>query len=149
MSPPPLVFVDTNVFVYSVDDRDEIKQHRARAWLGELWERRVGRTSAQVLNELYVTLTRKLDGVSVTDARRLVDSLAAWQPVPLTASITHLAWAVEDLHGFSWWDSLVVAAAQRAGCGALLTEDLQHGQQLEEVQVVNPFEFSPQELFAD
>ena len=58
------------------------------------------------------------------------------------------AWAVQDRYGFSWWDSLVVAVAQRADCGYLLTEDLQHGQEIDGITIVNPFEKTHEELFA-
>ncbi len=56
------------------------------------------------------------------------------------------AWAVEDRYGFSFWDALVVSAAQGAGCDVLLTEDLSHGQRLDRLGVINPFLVEPSAL---
>ena len=148
MTSHPTVFVDTNVFLYAVDTSEPRKEKRAGQWLDVLWDHRAGRTSGQVLNELYVNLTRKYGSVwSKAECRQIVEPLSAWHPVPLTASLTHLAWRVEDRYGFSWWDSLIVAAADFAGCDILLTEDLQHGQELGRMQVMNPFESVPLESF--
>ena len=119
------VFVDTNVFVYSRDARDPGKQASARSWLETLWETRRGRVSRQVLHEYYVTVTRKLKpGLSVDEARSDVRALFHWlqpiDPEPLIES----AWALQDRSALSFWDALIVGAAQALGCGSLLSEDL-------------------------
>lgn len=141
------VFVDTNVLVYARDRTDEAKHLRALEWLAILWEERAGRLSWQVLQEYYVTTTRKLTPPRDTfDAREDVASLATWQPIPVDLSVVDAAWAVEDRFGLSWWDALIVAAAQAGGCTHLLTEDLQDGQSLDQVTVVNPFAHAPGEV---
>lgn len=141
------VFVDTNVLVYARDASESVKQPLAREWLGWLWTERRGRVSAQVLNEYYVTVTRKLTpGMARDLARSDVRSLAAWKPIESSAEIRARAWTIEDRFGFSWWDSLVVASAQALGAEWLLSEDLQHDQDVDGLRVINPFRVKPAEL---
>ena len=142
------VFVDTNVLVYARDLSVPAKQQRAHEWMSALWAWRLGRTSVQVLNEYlneyYVTVTRKLTpGLAPRDARADVDNLRAWMPVPISAGLLETAFAVEDRFGLSYWDCLIVAAAQAADCNYLLTEDLQDDQRLDTVTVINPFAHQP------
>jgi predicted nucleic acid-binding protein len=137
------VFVDTNVFVYRFDSRDPFKQRRAEVWLDDLWSSGAGRVSFQVLEELYSTLTRKLrPGLPAAEARSVVRALSAWKPVAVDATVIEAAWSLQDGADLSWWDALIVAAAQLAGCGRLLTEDLQHGQRFGGVEVLDPFQIS-------
>jgi len=135
------VFVDTNVIVYSRDSTDPEKQRAASDWLDQLWQLRCGRISFQVLNEYYVTVTRKLmRPILVSQAREDVQDLLAWNPVNLTSNQLEDAWSIEDRFGFSWWDSLIVAAARASECAYLLTEDLQHEQSIDNLKIINPFE---------
>ena len=145
-----LVFVDTNVFVYRHDRSDPAKQARADEWIAHLARSRSGRLSYQVLQELYVTLTGKARiGFDPSEAREIVRDLIVWQPVGIDLRILERAWHVQDGHSVSWWDAVIVAAAQSLGCSILLTEDLQHGHAFGEVRVVNPFrsrERTPEEV---
>lgn len=137
-------FVDTNVLVYARHANEPGKQPVAAGWIEYLWESNAGRVSTQILNEYYVTVTRKLDPpVSIVDARADIADLAGWQPIGIDEELISKAWDVEDRWGFHFWDALVVAAAHAAGCDTLLTEDLRHGQHLDGLRVVNPFEESP------
>ena len=134
------VFVDTNVIVYRFDTTDPRKQLRAADWFTLLWNRRSGRVSFQVLQETYAVLTRKLKPtMAAADAQRIVRGLAAWQPVMLELRILERAWLLQERHLLSWWDALIVAAAQACGCNILLTEDMQHGYVFDGVRVVDPF----------
>jgi predicted nucleic acid-binding protein len=134
------IFVDTNVLVYARDASDMGKHAIAAAWMEHLWTSAGGRLSVQVLQEYYVTVTRKLDpGLSAEEAREDVRDLAAWRPLRIDQPIVEAAWRTEDRYGLSFWDSLIVAAAQAAGCEALLTEDLQHGLDIDGLRVVDPF----------
>ena len=134
------LFVDTNVIVYRYDTREPAKQSRADAWFRFVWHARAGRLSFQVLQELYSTLTRKLKpAMPVSDARQIVRSLVAWQPVAIDLTMLERAWLLQDHHFVSWWDALIVVAAQTCECKVLLTEDLQHGHEFGAVRVVNPF----------
>jgi predicted nucleic acid-binding protein len=140
------VFVDTNVLVYARDASAADKHARARAWMAHLWQAERGRLSFQVLHEYYVVTTRKLTpALSRTEARAEVRTLLAWQPQPVNDDLLESAWDVEDRFGLSFWDALVVSAAQAAGCRYLLTEDLQHGQELDNLTVLSPFRATPEE----
>jgi len=133
-------FVDTNLLVYARDAGEPAKQARAAAVLRVLWQSRLGRVSHQVLQEYYVTVTRKLQpGLPKEDARDDIVALLAWQPLAPSASTLSKAWEIEDRYGFSWWDSLIVASALENRCTLLLTEDLQDGQQIDGLRVLNPF----------
>ena len=135
-----LHFVDSNVLVYRHDRSDDLRRDRASAVLSVLWKDRAGRVSAQVLQEFYVTSTRKLAvPLSREAARREVRQLQAWEPVETTLAIRDDAFSIEDRYGFSYWDALIVAAARSCRCQFLLTEDLQDGQDLGGLLVVNPF----------
>ena len=143
------IFVDTNVLVYRRDSGQGEKQARAAAWMEHLWEARSGRLSYQVLQEFYVTVTSKLrPGLDAESARDDVRSLYAWHPITADARVLEGAWVIQDRYGLSWWDAMIVAAAQVADCRFLLTEDLQDGQELGEVRVLNPFRHSPANLGA-
>lgn len=87
-----------------------------------------------------MTLTAKArSGVAPTEARGIVRDLEVWQPVAIDLGILERAWHIQDGHCVSWWDAVIVAAAQALGCSILLTEDLQHGHAFGEVRVVDPF----------
>jgi len=135
-----LVFVDTNVLVYARDARDAAKHAAARAWVESLWAERTGRTSAQVLSEYYVTLTRKLrpradPEVAWADVRRL----SAWNPQPIDMRVVAEAREFERRYRLGWRDCLVAAAAVRQACGILLSEDFQDGMVIDSIKVLNPF----------
>ena len=143
------VFVDTNVLLYGEDLADAAKHRAARAWLRELWTRRCGRLSTQVLNEFYVNATRKLKpAMPAGDARAEVRRYQRWQPWVVDHATVETAWALESRFALSYWDALMVSAAQQLGCTLLLTEDLQHGQQIDGVRIVNPFIEGPETLGA-
>jgi predicted nucleic acid-binding protein len=132
------VFVDSNMFLYAVDDADPRKQRVAREWRAELWKSRLGRVSFQVLNEFYVSAVQLKPAVS-DEARAEVRDLQAWNPVVVDAAVIGRGGKLRDRYRLSFWDSLIVAAAKTASCGFLLTEDLQDGQKLDGLEVVNPF----------
>ncbi len=139
------VFVDTNVFIYAVDTADPVKQRAAQAWKAALWESRSGRTSFQVLQEFYVNVAAKVPG-GREKARAEIRDLLAWSPISIDGSLLDRGWQVQDRYRLSFWDSLIVAAAQAASCRHLLTEDLQDGQEIGGVEVVSPFRRSYESL---
>jgi predicted nucleic acid-binding protein len=141
------VFVDTNVLIYSEDGRVPDKQAQALAWLRVLWQRRAGRLSNQVLNEFYTNVTRKINPpMQAGDARAEVRRYQRWQPWAIDHPTVETAWSVESRFGFSYWDALIVASAQTLGCRYLLSEDMQHGQVVDSVQILNPFLVGPEIL---
>ena len=141
------VFVDTNVFIYALDDADRKKQAAAREWRAELWKRRQGRISFQVLQEFYAKVARQWPKVR-EQARSEVRDLLAWRPVAVDGVILEHAWKIQDRYQFPFWDALIVAAAKSASCRYLLTEDFQAGQDLDGVLVVNPFRNDPRSLLS-
>ncbi len=142
-----LVFVDTNVFLYTVDERDLTRQARAREWVRWCWTENTGRISTQVLNEFYNNaITRFRSVMPVQQARAQVRHLRQWQPPHLDTYVIDGAWALQDRYALSYWDALIVSSAQQQACSYLLSEDLQHQQRFETVQVLNPFLVGPDEL---
>jgi predicted nucleic acid-binding protein len=134
------VFVDSNVFVYARQGREPVKQPLALQWLERLWRDRLGRTSVQVVGETYVTLTRKIEpALAEAEAWEYVSALFAWEPQPVDAAVVRRARDIEQRHHLSWWDSLIVSAAQLQNCAMLLSEDLQDGAAYGSVVVRNPF----------
>ncbi len=77
----------------------------------------------------------------------ILRDLLAWNPVIVDAAVIERGWKLQDRYRISYWDSLIVAAAKIASCGFLLTEDLQDGQKLDGVEVVNPFLRNPDAMF--
>jgi len=143
MSAP--VFVDTNVLIYAVDEAEPSKHGTALEWRTHLWRTKRGRVSFQVLQEFYVQALRKDPGRGA-EARAEVRDLLAWDPVQLDAAVIEEAWDIQDRYRLSFWDALIVAAADAADCEYLLTEDLSHGQLLDGVRVVSPFQVAPAAL---
>lgn len=134
------IFVDTNIFVYARDARDSVKQSKAYEVLSFLWRTKLGRVSFQVLNEYYVTVTKKLKpGLERESARADVQDLLAWNPMTHSAVTIHHAFDIESRYPVSWWDSLIVSSAIEAQCDTVYSEDLQHGMLISGVTVLNPF----------
>ena len=139
------IFVDTNVLVYSRDLSEPLKQKQAMAWMSHLWNGKNGRLSFQVLNEFYVTVTHKLQpGMDPHSAREDVRFLLAWQPISVEGRVVEGAWHILDHYQLSYWDALIVSAAQLIDCRYLLTEDLQENQKIGNVEIINPFNTPPE-----
>lgn len=137
-------FVDTNVLVYAYDVDAGEKHEIARALVAGLWRSREGMLSTQLLQEFYVTVTRKLlTPLEPVVARRVVATYRSW-PVELI-DVTAILDATEvgERNQLSFWDALIVTAACGAGAEQLLTEDLQSGQHIEGVMIDNPFSAAP------
>jgi predicted nucleic acid-binding protein len=133
-------FVDANVFIYVRDSRNAAKQTRAVEWIARLWQGRLGRTSLQVLSEYYAVATRKLvPRIPADEAWEDVRELFAWGPHPVDEALLRHAREVEQRWRLSWWDSMVVAAAQLQDCALLLSEDFQDGAVFAGVTVRSPF----------
>jgi predicted nucleic acid-binding protein len=139
------IFVDSNVFLYALDDADPGKQQAAHNWRAELWKNRRGRISFQVLNEFYVNALRLRPSAS-EDARAEIRDLLAWNPVVQSSALLEQGWKLQDRYRLSYWDALIVAAAKMSSCRYLLTEDLQPGQKMDGIEVVNPFLRSPESV---
>ncbi len=132
-------FLDSNILIYSVDASTPEKMERAQELVGRSLTSGSGCISYQVVRETLNVLTGKL-GMSSDSIRRLLDEILVplWQVNP-TAGLYQSAISLQGRYGFSFYDSLIVAAAVEAGCTRLYSEDLQHGQQIQRLTIVNPF----------
>jgi predicted nucleic acid-binding protein len=142
MNGDELFFLDTNVLLYATDSPRSGKEPIARRWLSLLWTSGAGRVSWQVLHEFYANAVRKFRR-PLPIAREIVEDLATWQPVDTSLALVRRAWHWTDAARISYWDALIVAAAELAGCTFLLTEDLQAGRKFGDVLVVDPFQSDP------
>lgn len=133
-------FVDTNILMYAHDVSAGAKHERAKALVEELWRDRSGVISTQVLQELAVNLRRKAGRPLHAEAtRELIRDYLAWQIVVNSAESILEALDIEAKFQISFWDALVIHAAQAAGADVLYSEDLSHGQVYGAARVVNPF----------
>ena len=140
------IFVDTNVLVYSYDTDAGQKHDTARSVLMDLWGSRTGAVSTQVLQEFYVTVTRKLPKPLATRAaREVIATYRAWPVHRPGVDDVIAASELEEHHHLSFWDALVIVSAQRSGARTLLSEDLQDGRRIGELVIINPFVPSPAE----
>lgn len=133
-------FVDANVLVCAFDTSAGAKRKAAVQLLARLWNTGTGCLSVQVLQEFFVTVTRKVaQPLSIDDAAERVRELATWKVFAPTADDVLAAIALHKQAKISFWDAMVVEAAAQTGCDALWTEDLSDGQLVRGVRVRNPF----------
>ena len=132
-------FIDSNIFIYLFDETDADKRRAAETLVQEALETGTASISFQVVQETLNTLTRKL-GATRDDARRFMDAVLVplWHIMPSRALYAR-ALELRVRYHFSFYDSLIVAAALEGGCTRLYSEDLQHGQRVERLVIENPF----------
>ena len=132
-------FVDTNILVYAHDLVSGIKNERARALVGKLWNTGGGVLSTQVLQELCINLRRKaVKPLTVEETRSLIEDYSDWEIVANTQNSVIEALTIEARYQISFWDALIIHAAERSGAAILYSEDLSDGQIYGSVRVVNP-----------
>jgi predicted nucleic acid-binding protein len=132
-------FVDTNILMYAHDTSAGAKHERAKALVEDLWRQRSGVVSTQVLQELCVNLRRKAGHpVDLRTAREIVADYLSWDVVTNTGESILEALQLEERYQISFWDALVVQAAEASGAAILYSEDLSDGQTYRGVRVVNP-----------
>lgn len=133
------VFVDTNVLIYAHDIDASTKHEVANRVLQDLWRERTGVISLQVLQEFYVNVTRKIKHpISKISARLIISSYEIWCAESMFADIS-TAFRIEDEAQIGFWDALIIASAVRVGASQILSEDLNAGQAIAGIRVVNPF----------
>lgn len=134
-------FLDTNVFVYEVDASDRIKCRRAAELIDSAVASKKGVVSYQVVQEFFnVALTRFARPFSLNEAEDYLS--LTFKPILAVHSSPRLfleALQIQTQYRLSWYDSLIVAAAQQAECAILYTEDMQHGQRIGDLKIENPF----------
>lgn len=133
-------FVDTNILIYAHDTSQGQKHDRARKLVDHLWTSGGGVLSTQVLQELCINLRRNVaKPVSTDEVRRLIEDYMSWEVVVNTPESVLQALEIEIRHGISFWDALVLQAAETAEAAVLYSEDLASGQSYGAVRVINPF----------
>ncbi|CAN5324471.1 PIN domain-containing protein [soil metagenome] len=134
------VFVDTNLWVYRLDQREPDKSRRISTWLRELATHHDIVVSTQVLIELRAVVTRKLKpALSFADTGLALSVLSAFEVVATNANLVLDAHELAQAEQLSWFDALIVEAAIRSRCTKLFSEDMSHGRKFSGLTVCNPF----------
>lgn len=133
-------FFDTNILIYAADRSEPEKQFQARRLLNSAMENETGALSAQVLGEFFSVVTRRIPNpLSVEEAEAIIHRTAVLPVVELDWPLVRRAIDTHKKYGISYWDSLIVAAAEKAGCTQIISEDLNSGQSYHGITVVDPF----------
>ena len=132
------IFLDTNILLYTLDENDKDKQKIARKIVQNVTEQDTSVISTQILQEFYVASTSEL-GVQPLLAKSIVHSFENMEVVRIDPYLIREAIDASILNQISFWDSLVVVAAESAKCEKLYTEDLNAGQIIRGVKIENPF----------
>ena len=136
---PDRYFVDTNILVYAHDLSAGVKYEKSRALVESLWKSGTGILSTQVLQELCVNLRRKArHPLSSAQVRQIIADYSSWEIVVNTPESVIEALDIEERYTISFWDALIIQAAESAGASVLYSGDLANSQQYGSVQVRNP-----------
>ena len=134
------IFIDTNVLIYAYDKHEPEKQKRAQFLLKEGIQNDNVVISSQVLSEFYCTVTKKiLEPMSSDEAHEVIRHFKIFPVVEVDSVLVNRAIETLKQYHIPYWDSLIVAAAERAGCSKLLSEDFNSGQLYYEILAVDPF----------
>lgn len=144
--PGDKIFIDSNTFLYSIQIGLAEKREKARHWLVILTETNLGVTNLQVLNEITNVLFKKPGRFDVLSVFRQVDTFSDFGSAPLAVHDVLRARNVRERYAYSWWDCLLIASALELGCRHFLSEDLQDGQVIEGLTIVDPFAHSPEQI---
>ncbi len=134
------IFVDTNILVYAYDISSGSKHEIARNIVTDLWNSRAGALSIQVLQEFFVIVTKKIPiPLDIKTAGDIIQDFLLWEIIDNDGELMMAAIDIQAKHRYSFWDSLIIAAALKIGASVLLTEDLKSGQIIEDIIIKNPF----------
>jgi predicted nucleic acid-binding protein len=143
-----VIFADTNVWFYAQDGRDPAKQRVCQDWLMAMGRRRVGCANLQVANEFTHIVLRKRQDIAVDTVFRMADYILAWGSAAIEETTVTRARSLRLKTPYAWWDCLLLASALELGCTHFLSEDMQDGQQIESLTIVDPFAHSPEQILA-
>lgn len=133
-------FFDTNILVYAYDNHFPDKQQRAREVIISAVKNGNGVLSTQVLGEFFTVVTRKIKTpLSVRDARSIIQYMGSMPVQEIDLLIVKRAIDTLEQYKISYWDSLIIAAAERAQCNCILSEDFIAGQKYHDIEITNPF----------
>lgn len=142
------VFVDTNVFIYARDGRIAAKQAAAQAWLRSLGDLRLGVASPQIVGEYLNVLAKGKIRMEPSALRPSAGLIELWSVGETDGDLISQGWELWERTGFQFWDCVVLAAAVRASCRYLLSEDYQHDRTVDGVTIISPFKTSPSDVLA-
>jgi len=132
------VFIDSNLLVYTIDKKDTVKQETARKLIRKLVDKHIPVISTQVIQEFYVVATAKLKADPVI-VKNIVHNFHNMELVRIDLELIEQAIDISVLSKISFWDSLIIAAAEKANCEYVVSEDLNAGQLYRGVKLINPF----------
>lgn len=133
-------FLDTNILVYAYDTHDAAKQEKAQAILADGVANETCFLSVQVLGEFFNVITKQIqDPMSSEEAKKIVDILCFMPVLEIDLAMVKRAIDTHIFYHISYWDALIIAAAERAECKQIYSEDLNHGQIYNDIRVKNPF----------
>ena len=133
-------FLDTNILVYAHDSTDQRKSAIAQQVIFKGIRSESAVVSTQVLSEFFVTITKKIEkSIGIDEAKKEIELLRVMKVVEIEVEMITRAIDMHKNHQLSYWDSLIIVAALRAGCTQLYTEDLNPGQSFQNLTIVNPF----------
>ena len=133
-------FIDTNILIYTQNDKEKKKQLTCRNVLSNIIQKNHLVISTQVMQEYYNFATLKL-GLEKLYVKRTIEMFDVYEIVVIQPSIIYRAIDIQILNQLSFWDSLIISAAISANCSMVLTEDMNDGQVIEGVKILNPFTF--------
>ena len=134
-----VAFVDSNILIYAYDADAGAKREKAARTLTDLWESGSGRLSVQVLQEFFVNATRKLaEPIALAMAREIVRDYSTWIHEPTSADTVIRAFDIAQMAQLNFWDALIVAAAEQVDAAQIYSEDLNTGQIIAGIQIINP-----------
>lgn len=131
------IFFDTNILIYSIDQYSKVKQKKARVLIKEIAVSNTIVISTQVLQEFYVAATKKLGAEPLT-VKEIINSFEKFEIITITLEMIKDAIDISLLNKISFWDALIIITAEAAKCTALFTEDLNSGQVIKGVTIINP-----------
>jgi predicted nucleic acid-binding protein len=132
------IFIDTNIFIYSLDKHDSEKRHKARSILNHILKKYSGVISTQVMQEFYVAATKKMHGDPIT-IKGILNQLLNFEVVSISPELIFSTIDCSILNRISFWDALIIIAAASSKCKEIWTEDLSHDQIIQGIRINNPF----------
>ena len=133
-------FVDSNILIYMYDNSEPQKRLLAEELVTSLVVNGNGFISVQVLGEFFVSVTRRIrNPLSIEEADAAIDRIGSLPAIDIDSAMVRRAIATHGRYGTTYWDSLIIAAAERAGCTSILSEDMNTGQSYHGLLAINPF----------
>jgi predicted nucleic acid-binding protein len=136
----PSCFLDTNILVYAFDAMEGLKHEKAKLLIEKLWDTKTTWLSVQVLLEFHSATTRSRSmSFSVKESQAVIRTFLYWKVYSPKASDVLNAISIQKRYHFSIWDAMIIQSARACGCRVIYSEDLNHGQEIEGMKIVNPF----------